>query len=212
MESSCIEVGLLNKIKSSLSSKEIKRIDKLKNRDNMIQKAHSYYLIKKLLKEKKPKNISIDYRKSGRPYIKNRNLDISISHKSEKVFVGIVKSPYKIGVDLEKFDVIKNIEIFQKYFLCDKEKDYIKNYCKENRLSLSEALIIFWSIKESFFKCIDYYFIPKLIKIRRIDGKNVDVICSEKIIKKMERKKLYTKEIKVKYDKNFVYVRTLMGR
>lgn len=139
--------------------------------------------------------------------------DISFSHKPDRVFVGISQQPYRIGVDLEKFDVNLNTKAFMKYAFSEIENIVLKSYCDGNSFSLVQGVVLFWSIKESFFKCLDYQFLPKAISIVNITNKGgVNIKYHNKIKMALKRKKLGVKDSIVKFDNEYIYSVTIMEK
>jgi len=153
-----------------------------------------------LIRKKLSKEVSIDYTETGRPVIANEDVDVSISHKPERVFVGMVPTPYRIGVDIENINSKISVRVFSKY-LSD-----LKRYSWLDNLSLSKRAIIYWSIKESFFKCIDHDLMPMSANIHEIskEGK-VKLMPSSKIKKIIKKKKLKILGIYFRIQGNFVY-------
>ncbi|MAE42749.1 hypothetical protein CMO93_03185 [Candidatus Woesearchaeota archaeon] len=202
----------LDEAKSYLSNTELVSIYKTKNTGLIKQKIYSYYTAKKLL-GKKTKNSSISYSKTGRPIFTNEKYDLSISHKHDRVYVGIVDEDYRIGVDIEHCNAKLNESRFIKYFLTDEECIAIENFCAKNEISVSRALVIFLSIKESFFKCVDCDFKPKSLSIVNILKQgSVKIKCSKNLKNIMEKRKLKIHYIKVKYDKKYVHSITIMKK
>lgn len=88
--------------------------------------------------------MQIDYNDSGKPYLKNTGLNISISHSAE--YVTLFLSKMKVGIDIE--NTHRNISRIAGRFLSEKEKICIKQTKKPDL-----ALFIYWGAKESIFKC-----------------------------------------------------------
>ena len=81
-----------------------------------------YYLIKEgLNKFYNIKRFKILYTKNGKPYIKNKNIHISIT--TSKNLVAVVFSNNKIGLDIEY--IRKNIDNIKKFLNIDKDLDNI---------------------------------------------------------------------------------------
>lgn len=109
----------------------------------------------------------IRHLKTGRPFI-DTSVDMSLSHKDDCVAVAIVPSPYKIGIDVEHLRTDLHAELFFGPAITSCELPFLKTFCKKNILSHSSGVAVFWSIKESFFKCLDYNFKPAKISVRSI--------------------------------------------
>ncbi len=206
-----MEVNLrLDEIRPYLSTNEYKRVISIKSKNLALQKAHAYYLIKKLI-DNDAKDISVEYLQNGKPYIKNKDIDISISHKEDIVYVGIAQNPYRVGVDIEPLNQTIDINILKNHYLNTEEINLLKIYSFKYNLSIESVFIIFWSIKESFFKCLGYDIKPKEICIKDIsdDGK-VILSFSQRINELM--KILNLEFVEIDYNKKYVYARTLMKK
>lgn len=143
---------------STLSQSRKEYINTLKNPILKKQTLAAEILIKKLLYN--TYNITdaiIERTNSGRPYIKNYNIYISISHSKNVVVCAADNSP--IGVDIEKIRPV-NIKIATR--ICTKsEIEYLLktaphtplNYCCNNEI-ITEFFKI-WTAKEAYFKMTD---------------------------------------------------------
>uniref|UniRef100_UPI00321699C5 4'-phosphopantetheinyl transferase family protein n=1 Tax=uncultured Draconibacterium sp. TaxID=1573823 RepID=UPI00321699C5 len=89
----------------------------------------------------------IIYNKSGKPFLKDRNTHISISHSAD--FAVVFISDKKNGIDVEQ--TTRNIDKIATRFLHPTEQEFIER--QENRQLLK---ILFWSAKEAIFKCSGY--------------------------------------------------------
>jgi len=147
---------------------------------------------------------------SGRPFF-SEEFDISISHKDNIVEAKIVSNPYRIGIDVENIFPDIRAELFLGSVIAKKEVDFLNKFRQENNLSLGSAVAIFWSIKESFFKCLDYDLKPGKIIVSNFakDG-NVKVILSPEIDDDMKRKGLEIFSIEAIIKGNYVYSETIM--
>lgn len=91
------------------------------------------------------KYIYISYTESGKPFIKNSPINISISHT--KGMVAVIVSKSIVGVDIEKnSDRVLRIE---NKFMSETEKLQIDKSNKANNL------LIYWSAKETLYKIFD---------------------------------------------------------
>ncbi len=97
----------------------------------------------RLLLKKLNRNFSIRYHDSGKPYIENSSIHISISHTKE--FAGIIISDaYSVGIDLERINLrINNIA---HKFVSEEEEKMMDG---KNNL---EKLFLIWGVKEVLFK------------------------------------------------------------
>jgi len=84
--------------------------------------------------------IEIDYTESGKPFLLNSKEYISISHSQN--FIGILKAPFDVGLDIEEINdrIIK----IKNRFLNEKELKLFD--------SSIENLTIAWTLKEALFK------------------------------------------------------------
>ena len=99
------------------------------------------YLLQELSNDSKP--YIINYSKHGKPFIKDTDWEISISHTKDFIAL-ILSKDKKVGLDIE----VLNDRIFkiEKKFLRDDEKEFI------NLNHYLEQLYIIWSTKETLYK------------------------------------------------------------
>lgn len=97
-----------------------------------------------LLKEMLEEEVSIEHYKNGKPFLKDKAYNISISHSKNYIAIALNKKN-EIGIDIEymaeKINKVKN------KFIADSE--YIDT---ENK---SIHLAIHWCTKEALFKCVN---------------------------------------------------------
>ena len=131
------------KINESLSV--LQNMTKEKSKIKNIIKQKEFYasriLIKNLCKSFNIKYNGIIKKDSGKPYLKNRTENISISHSFPYV-TGILNKEKKCGIDIEKIQ--KRILKINHKFLSKSELNKIKNNTKKNT--------IYWTAKESLYK------------------------------------------------------------
>ncbi|MHD0398064.1 4'-phosphopantetheinyl transferase family protein [Staphylococcus simulans] len=153
---------------NSLNSAEIKVIENIK-RDS---RKKQFYISRGLLKEALVKrgyytsdvrNIIISKNDYGKPYIKDLDIHISISHCDNSYVIGVSKC-YDIGVDIQK-----------------KKKDNKKNTCTNT---------IIWTLKESFLKAIGIGFMYGLDSIRIKRKGQFYIECSNKLNEYIEKNKV----------------------
>lgn len=170
------------------------------------QKALARSLVYKLTGKK------INHLKTGRPFV-DRSIDISVSHKNDLVGVGIIPSPYRIGIDIEHFRVDLNTRLFIGSAITNKEAVFLKKFCASNNFPLSSGIAIFWSIKESFFKCLDYNLRPGKISILSISklGK-IRFRFSDEIRKVMEERGLRIHSAEASFKGEYVFSQTVMSK
>jgi phosphopantetheinyl transferase (holo-ACP synthase) len=92
------------------------------------------------LRNKSIGEIEIDYTESGKPFLVNSKEYISISHSQN--FIGILKAPFDVGLDIEEIN--ERIIKIKNRFLNEKELKMFD--------SSIENLTIAWTLKEALFK------------------------------------------------------------
>ena len=92
------------------------------------------------LRNKSIGEIEIDYTESGKPFLVNSKEYISISHSQN--FIGILKAPFDVGLDIEEIN--ERILKIKNRFLNEKELKLFD--------SSIENLTIAWTLKEALFK------------------------------------------------------------
>ena len=136
-------IVIIWKINESLSV--LKNMTKEKSKIKNIIKRKEFYasriLIKNLCKSFNIRYYGIIKNDSGKPYLKNRNENISISHSFPYV-TGILNKKKQCGIDIEKIQ--KKILKINHKFLSKSELNKIKNNTKKNT--------IYWTAKESLYK------------------------------------------------------------
>jgi len=108
-----------------------------------------YLAVRAMASEMGIQGLDIAYRPSGKPYVLNSNLSISISHT--KNYVAVMLSPNElIGVDLE-YRSDRILKIRHKFMHPDEE-----NRLKQvsNPMSETVALLLHWCAKEALFKAV----------------------------------------------------------
>ncbi len=119
--------------------------------------------------------------KTGRPFVE-KSIDVSVSHKDDFVSAAAVPAPYRIGIDLENLKARLNARCFLGTAITKAELPFFKNFCESNNFSYSLGIAVFWSIKESFFKCLDYDLKPGKISVLGISKKGaVQFLFSDEI-------------------------------
>jgi len=153
---------------------------------------------------------TVKHSETGRPIL-DQSVDVSVSHKEGLICAGIVPKPYKLGIDIERIDADINAELFFGSVITKKESSFLKTFCSNNDLSLTSGVAIFWSIKESFFKCLDYDFKPGKINILNIFKNNkVEIGYSVEISRLMKKRKLKLCSIKTILGKKYIYSQSIM--
>ncbi|HKB85680.1 MAG TPA: 4'-phosphopantetheinyl transferase superfamily protein [Ignavibacteriaceae bacterium] len=111
----------------------------------------------------KPADIIFSYNKFGKPYISDSggNLQFNISH-CDNIIVFAFSSGNEIGVDVEKINMIEDMDGVADICFTQYEKDWL------NRTeSKTETFYKIWTIKEAFIKAIGrgFSFSPKDIEL-----------------------------------------------
>lgn len=120
----------------------------------------------------------INYTESGKPYIENNTLYISISHTQGAYAAVLLSTEPFIGIDIEVPS--ERVTRVENKFLSDDEKSLTLGKVR------TEALMIFWSAKETLFKAIDTNEIDfkKHLKIKNFTHSKIGEIeaefCKEK--------------------------------
>ena len=89
------------------------------------------------------KNVEIFYNLHKKPYLKNEDYQISISHSLEYVAI-ILHEKKQVGIDIER--IHPRIEKIKHKFLTEKEQQLLELKYQQ------EMLIAFWSAKETIYK------------------------------------------------------------
>ena len=152
----------------------------------------------------------LKHSKTGRPFL-DKTIDVSISHKPDLVCLAIVPTPYKIGIDVEHHYPRLNVKLFLGSLITAKELPFLKIFCEKNKFSLSSGVAVFWSVKESFFKCLDYDLKFGQVNISNIstDGK-IKISYSKKIDYLMNKRKLRLYSFKMRFDDKYIYSQATM--
>lgn len=135
---------------SLLTEAEIQYIKKAKN--NFLQncRAQSCFELRRMVGVSSSKAAVLRNEK-GQPYFADLEYNISISHKDQNCWLGLVKKPGIIGVDIEKIVQVELSEIMYRHIANESEKKQYQNlsltYSKEIYVT------ILWSLKESLYKC-----------------------------------------------------------
>ena len=126
--------------KFSFSRTEKEEFSQLK-----IEKRKVEYLSVRLLLEKiVGRKAELNYSKTGKPYIKDSNLHVSISHSAELAVVFL--SEKNAGIDAE--NIFRNTQKAGKRYLSEPE---YQTAMSSKHAAL--ARIMYWSAKEAIFKC-----------------------------------------------------------
>lgn len=165
-------------------------------------------LVEKIIYE--TMGVKLTHLASGRPFFSN-DFDISVSHKDGIEEVKIVFAPQRVGIDVENIFSDIDAELFLGSVITHDETDFLHKFCSENNFSLESAVAIFWSIKESFFKCLDYDLKPGKMQVSGLSkmGK-VKIILSAELENIMEIRKLKMISIEAIIKDDYVYAKTIM--
>lgn len=131
-------------IYANLTPSRKERIDKYKKQDDRKRSLMATYLLNQLLLQTGNDHLEINSDSSGKPYVKDEGLFISISH-SEKA-VACALSDRKIGIDIEKIKPVTPGLI--EYVCTEKEKNFVLSDNNE----IERRFFAIWTAKEAFFK------------------------------------------------------------
>jgi len=123
---------------STLSSDELSAIQTIKSPSRRIEKLAARIL----LKEMTSPDCGVVYDDFGKPYLKNFEARISISHSN--CFVAIITHPtLETGIDIQ--EISDKIQRIQHKFLAPAESDFVQN-------NDTEKLLVLWGAKEALYK------------------------------------------------------------
>jgi phosphopantetheinyl transferase (holo-ACP synthase) len=106
-----------------------------------------------------------------------------------------------------------NTELFLKAVITKEEALFLKTFCKKNKLSLSKGVALCWSVKEAFFKCLDYDLKPGKISVVSVCKRGeVKINCSNEIKHLMIEKKIKFCFIKTTFDNKYIYSQAIMRK
>ncbi|HET6243479.1 MAG: 4'-phosphopantetheinyl transferase superfamily protein [Bacteroidetes bacterium] len=144
---SCLNIGLWEITETradliseiNLSSIELQQLEQI----NLETKKIQWLSVRVLLKKMLGKGFQILYSKTGKPYLKDSTLKISISHTESFVSL-IINEKEETGVDIEKAN--PKVERIKNKFLSLIELSDIQNSGD------FEKLLVYWGAKESLYK------------------------------------------------------------
>jgi phosphopantetheinyl transferase len=96
----------------------------------------------------------IDHDSEGRPRFNHLPWDLSISNKDDFVAVAIARKPARIGIDLESFDSIQDLDLFKKNILTPSEALDFAHTMAAREMSERQFVTTLWSLKESLTKAV----------------------------------------------------------
>ncbi|MDO4780383.1 MAG: 4'-phosphopantetheinyl transferase superfamily protein [Bacteroides sp.] len=91
-------------------------------------------------------NLDIGYTEQGKPFIKGKDISISISHNKDTVAVAFSEY-FKIGIDIESSN--GKLEDISNRLVREDEKEIANGMC------IQDKLLLLWTIKESIYKCMN---------------------------------------------------------
>ena len=151
-----LPLAKIQKLKQYLCEEEIERSDRFKfdiHRNRYIASRSILRLILEKYLNINPHLIEFQYGDKGKPRIiqsQNKdNIEFNISHSNELSLYGITKK-YSIGIDVEYWRKISDIEAIAKRFFVSKEFNLIKTASENEKLELFCKL---WTAKEAYLKC-----------------------------------------------------------
>lgn len=109
-----------------------------------------YLAVRVLLKTVAGEEYDIMHEESGKPYIKDRKYNITISHTKGYVAVG-VSSVSEPGIDIEYYS--ERVMKVTSKFMSDSESSFI-NKSSEQRFTHVYMALLVWSAKETMFKML----------------------------------------------------------
>lgn len=121
--------------KTNLNQQELELLDKY----NVERRKKDLVIARHLLQQHIPE-AEVVYHPSGKPYLKNKEAEISISHSKDLVAV-IIHTTNIVGIDIEY--ISPRVERIKKRFLSERELQICNN---------NELLTLYWSAKETLFK------------------------------------------------------------
>ncbi len=150
--------------------------------------------------------------KTGKPIV-GKSIDVSVSHKDNYVCASSVPSPYRIGIDIENLQANINAKLFIGSVITENELLSIKKFCSKNNFSHQSGIILFWSIKESFFKCLDYDLKPGKISVTDVSKKGeIQFHISDEIKDIMEKRHLKLYSTNIAFQDKYVLSQTIMKK
>jgi len=146
------QIGIwdINETVNALSSaylfteKEVHEFEILRSERRQIEYLSTRLLLQRILNQK----ALIHYTDKGKPYLRNQNTKLSISHCKDTVT--LIVSNRDVGIDVEQ--VQRNIDRVAKRFLHPDEISHIQSLKDQQT-----AKIIYWGAKEAIFKCADLH-------------------------------------------------------
>ena len=129
------------------------------------------------------------YLDSGRPYFSSEK-DIAVSHKENYFCSVIVDYPYIVGIDIENINEEIDVAVFLKNALFQEEFTILGSNKEMGPLCDNQKGVILWSIKESFFKCVDYKLDMKSLRVAGIKNNCVSFEYSQELEKILLEKKI----------------------
>lgn len=156
-------LGALAEVERLLTPAEKSRLASMGDRRHAAARAHAYVLIRELL-DLDAGEATVEYHGSGRPFVRGWDGDVSIAHSGDRVLVGVVGSPGRIGVDVVSLDVAFDPAAFLRHALVPAEQSEVERLTA--RSSLRTALAVLWSAKEAAAKCLGSEFVPRKLVVR----------------------------------------------
>lgn len=109
---------------------------------------HAYQaLFVQLKKDFNIYNPEIDYLPTGKPFIKNNQIEFNISHSRNEIAIAISKR-HKVGIDIEAYRPFSNITAAFSFFTAKEQQQIQRDKAPEKKL------IDLWTKKEAVIKAI----------------------------------------------------------
>ena len=160
----------LDELEPLLAPEELWRLRAMSGRERRRAegRAHAYILLRSLL-GLGAAEARIDYRVDGRPELGPlRATDVSISHREERVLVGAVPRPRRVGVDTEWLDDPVDAALLAKHALDERERELVTQLCREG-LEPRAAILSLWAMKEAVCKAAGLELKPRSVLVTALD-------------------------------------------
>lgn len=137
----------------TLSNSRKARIIRMKKEDDRRRSLMATYLVQKLLEELGYENITLENTENGKPYLKDCDLFVSISHSGAGVVCAI--SEKEIGIDIESIRPVRKGLI--EYACTKAEREYIYSDFIDIEKNITPTCVMqkfyaVWTAKEAYFK------------------------------------------------------------
>ncbi len=135
-----------NNVYSALSSSRKAHIDRMKKEEARRCSLMATHLLNELVLKELGKSVPLELDEKGRPYLKDCNLFVSISHSLGKVACAVSREP--IGIDIEKIRPVSQKLI--EYVCTQSEREYVLQNTPPDEIY--NRFFEVWTAKEACFK------------------------------------------------------------